>query len=41
MDARIFDVVMGTCNQPIRLGGFVDTPEGGCYIASLAFVGAH
>lgn len=41
MDARIFDAFLCTCNQPVRLGGFIDTPEGGCYIASLAFVGAH
>src|ERR1700677_2329670 len=41
MDARVFSACLCTCNQEVRLGGFVDTPEGGCYIASPTFVGAH
>ena len=41
MDVRVFSAFLCTYNQEVRLGGFVDTPEGGCYIASPTFVGAH
>src|ERR1700677_810146 len=41
MGVRVFDAFLCTCNQEISFGGFVDTPEGGCYIASPTFVGAH